>query len=416
MKPVLTIQIPTYRNIKQLGDCLTTLLNYTEYPYRIVVINNDGTPEGMEAVDRLVARFPVDCLSVIHAGANLGWMAAHNLALKTCDTPLVCLMNDDVVFIPWVRDFWRQMTGFFQFANVGAVGPCSNFVMGTQNLWMHNAPPTFATTLLIGFCVVMRTEAIKGIGGLDETLPGGDDLDWSIRLRDAGWELIVNRMSYLHHIGQQTGRRVKSDWDSLESQDRTNNALIRKHGVKKWYECISAQILPMARAGANLDRENDWMQERLDRHKDAPGLSLGCGARDTGKYGLDMARKGDRGAGGRKFEGATPDVTANAMDIPMRNGSLDYIVASHLLEHLVDPFAALAEWARVLKPGGKLYITMPNHDVCPTIIIDYTHVHAYTPDTAEKLLTMAGFKVDWVEAFESSIAFGIEAHKPGEDE
>jgi len=47
-----------------------------------------------------------------------------------------------------------------------------------------------------------------------------------------------------------------------------------------------------------------------------------------------------------------------------RDGSVDEIRASHLLEHFPahESLAVLAEWARVLKPGGKLKIAVPNLD------------------------------------------------------
>jgi len=43
--------------------------------------------------------------------------------------------------------------------------------------------------------------------------------------------------------------------------------------------------------------------------------------------------------------------------------SLDFIVSSHCLEHLVDPCEGLRNWVRVLKPGGHLIITIPDEDL-----------------------------------------------------
>ncbi|HUR68802.1 MAG TPA: class I SAM-dependent methyltransferase [Candidatus Thermoplasmatota archaeon] len=50
--------------------------------------------------------------------------------------------------------------------------------------------------------------------------------------------------------------------------------------------------------------------------------------------------------------GAYADVRA----LPLRAASVDALVAIHVLGHLDDPRAALAEWARVLKPGGALVL------------------------------------------------------------
>lgn len=43
--------------------------------------------------------------------------------------------------------------------------------------------------------------------------------------------------------------------------------------------------------------------------------------------------------------------------------SLDFVHSSHCLEHMVDPAAALANWFRVLRPGGFLVVTVPDEDL-----------------------------------------------------
>lgn len=242
-EPKLTIQIPSYQNPLQLADTIISLLRFTEYPLVIRIINND---QHKMAVDELIQKLEVDNVEVIHAGGNKGWTGAHNLALKECTTPYVCLLNDDVLFLPSQKGFWNSLCGLFSEPSVGAVGPISNFVMGSQNAWNLKHPMLHETTLLIGFCVVMRTELIKEIGGLDETLPGGDDFDWSIRIRQAGYRLMVDRMCYLHHIGRQTGHRVRPGWDGVAHQEITMNALIRKHGVREWYQTQQSRAWEVA--------------------------------------------------------------------------------------------------------------------------------------------------------------------------
>jgi predicted SAM-dependent methyltransferase len=41
----------------------------------------------------------------------------------------------------------------------------------------------------------------------------------------------------------------------------------------------------------------------------------------------------------------------------------DFLHASHSLEHMVDVEVALGNWARVVKPGGYLIITVPDEDM-----------------------------------------------------
>ncbi len=40
--------------------------------------------------------------------------------------------------------------------------------------------------------------------------------------------------------------------------------------------------------------------------------------------------------------------------------SLDFVIASHVIEHIEDPIGALGNWLRVLRSGGVLYIGVPD--------------------------------------------------------
>jgi len=59
-------------------------------------------------------------------------------------------------------------------------------------------------------------------------------------------------------------------------------------------------------------------------------------------------------------------VVGDAVRTPFRDGSFDLVVASHVLEHLYDPIAALREYARLLRPGGRISIGVPNFDSFPS--------------------------------------------------
>jgi len=43
--------------------------------------------------------------------------------------------------------------------------------------------------------------------------------------------------------------------------------------------------------------------------------------------------------------------------------TLDFVHSSHCLEHLVNPAEGLANWLRVVRPGGYLVITVPDEDL-----------------------------------------------------
>jgi SAM-dependent methyltransferase len=53
------------------------------------------------------------------------------------------------------------------------------------------------------------------------------------------------------------------------------------------------------------------------------------------------------------------DIIANAQTLPFRSNSFDCLLASEVVEHLMDPQSFIAEAHRVLVPGGKIVLTVP---------------------------------------------------------
>lgn len=81
------------------------------------------------------------------------------------------------------------------------------------------------------------------------------------------------------------------------------------------------------------------------------------------------------GAGGRRLPGylgvdAVPrpaaDIVAKADKIPLPDGCVEEIIALHLFEHFYrwECDDVIKEWKRLLKPGGRLILELPNLIKC----------------------------------------------------
>lgn len=58
-------------------------------------------------------------------------------------------------------------------------------------------------------------------------------------------------------------------------------------------------------------------------------------------------------------ENGAEDTQGDLLSLPFQDDAFDGVVLTEVLEHCIDPKAAMAEVFRVLKPGGLLLVTSP---------------------------------------------------------
>jgi SAM-dependent methyltransferase len=77
-----------------------------------------------------------------------------------------------------------------------------------------------------------------------------------------------------------------------------------------------------------------------------------------------------------------------AMDgarLGLRDGVVDQVCSSHIIEHFVNPTLHVAELARVLKPGGRAFVLTPN---APADFENPFHVYLFEPDHLRSMLEL----------------------------
>jgi ADP-heptose:LPS heptosyltransferase/SAM-dependent methyltransferase len=93
-------------------------------------------------------------------------------------------------------------------------------------------------------------------------------------------------------------------------------------------------------------------------------LDLGCGPGKVYPTAIGIDNKIDAKLFGIKID---PDIAVDSCErMPFfADGAADTVYSSHLLEHIVDYQAALAEWWRLVKVGGYLALYLPHRDHYP---------------------------------------------------
>ena len=137
-------------------------------------------------------------------------------------------------------------------------------------------------------------------------------------------------------------------------------------------------------------------------------LDIGC---SNGMY-LAAAREAGWKVRGIELDEAAAEVarTHFGLDVDCGDGtsllrsypeaSLDVVTLWHVLEHFADPLGILREIFRVLRPGGKILMEVPNFaSPLAGLLGDHwfpldppRHLYHFTPATLEAMLRKAGFE------------------------
>ena len=114
----------------------------------------------------------------------------------------------------------------------------------------------------------------------------------------------------------------------------------------------------------------------------------------------------DLGVGDSGCDYSHLDIRGDLREIPLENDSVDVIISIQVLEHLPEPWNVLAEFNRVLKSGGKLFITCPQGVPQHQVPYDFFR---YTPFGLRSLLESKNFEVVWIKPQRGNF------HKVGND-
>ncbi len=217
--PKVSIIIPT-RDSLLLPRCIESVRRLTTYPeVEIVVVDNGSMGVGpLEYLRQLEG-----VATVIRDEREFNFSALNNAAVRRSTGEVVCFLNDDTEVI---TDRWLdEMVGQLVQPGVGAVGAKlyyedgrvqhGGILLGVNGLAAHShrlydrlSPGYFGRLVLpqrfsavTAACMVVRREVWEQVGGLDEEHLGVafNDVDFCLRLREAGWTVVWTPAAELFH-------------------------------------------------------------------------------------------------------------------------------------------------------------------------------------------------------------------------
>ncbi len=162
------------------------------------------------------------------------------------------------------------------------------------------------------------------------------------------------------------------------------------------------------RRRASEERRLETLVRLLDLHRGERVLDIGCGSGWLGAHcqrrgalvcAMDIGWVGVAGAKARFAEAAYQ--VGDLYYLPFAAECFDAVVLSEVLEHLEDIGAALAEARRVLRPRGRLVVSVPYRETiiehlcihCNRLTPAHAHLHRFDEETLAAYLQGEGFEI-----------------------
>jgi len=246
-----SIVILNYNTIDYIQACVESIRAFTEEGrYEIIIVDNgskDGSVEWLQEQDDLKCIFNEE---------NVGFPKGCNQGMEISRGTEIMLLNSDIIVTP--RWHEQMIKALYSSDDIGAVSCVTNSCSNHQEIPVpyktvdidellafaeshnHSNPALWTMHFtLVGFCFMFRHRIYEALGGLDERFTPGnyEDDDYSFRIMQAGYKLILCRDTFIHHYG--SGSFVKKRTPEEERAHIIKyNALLDKNFAyfqSKWH-------------------------------------------------------------------------------------------------------------------------------------------------------------------------------------
>ena len=280
MKIKLSVIILSYNTSGLLKACLSAVLESNGFEGKeleIVVVDNNSSDNSVEMVRK---EYPD--IKLIRNKKNLGFSAGNNIGIKNSSGKFLTLLNSDTLVEPDSlisvlkamendrsigaatcllqmadgkidpashRGFptpWNSLSYFLGFEKLF---PNSRFFGGYHQGW-KNLKIAHEVDCISAAFMMVSGEVIDKVGLLDERFfMYGEDIDWCLRIKQAGYKIFFYPGVKTLHLKRQSGRENKTDQMVKKNSRRqfieTMAQFYSKHYLSKYPDFVSRIILSL---------------------------------------------------------------------------------------------------------------------------------------------------------------------------
>lgn len=184
-RPAVTVALPVYNGARFITEAVMSVLRQRNWDVHLVAVDDGSTDDSRAVLRALAAQ---DCrITLLDQPENLGVAAARNRAIAHRNDPLVAFIDQDDIWASGRLDVaWQALTND---RSLDFVVAYQRYFTSGESLpgwfrprWLEAPQPAYVFGAMLGW----RTRTWASVGGLDESLRMGDDVDWFIRAKDRG--------------------------------------------------------------------------------------------------------------------------------------------------------------------------------------------------------------------------------------
>jgi GT2 family glycosyltransferase len=206
----VSVIIPAYNSQKTIENCLIAIMDASPRNKEIIVIDDASTDKTYE----IVSRFPVKLFKL---NKNSGPATARNYGFKQSTGDIVIFIDSDVIIL---KDTLTALIQVLEEKCAGATGGLprpltSNLISDSLKVRIFGRSPVAETIVreiegVGGGLVAYNRRVFEELGGHDENLRIGEDLDLNIRLSKAGYkQFLVPSASGYHDYPSSVSKLAK---------------------------------------------------------------------------------------------------------------------------------------------------------------------------------------------------------------
>lgn len=264
----ISIIILSFNNYEETtGKCLNALAADPDFSkWEVIVVDNASDANTQRQLCEAKRRY--SGVNFVFNERNVGFAAGNNIGIKLAAGDIIILLNSDAFPSPGMLG--RLVEHFAHDTQLGMVGPVTNAAGNEQCIYTDTGSPEDKTdeglryassgerdTLLAYrldfFCVAIPRHALDKVGLLDEDYGRGyyEDLDYSLRVKAAGYKLGVAEDTFVYHRGSTSFGKLPHE--TKELLKRNKRLVIKKHGTGVLFQ--HARLANLAILAQYLDKK-----------------------------------------------------------------------------------------------------------------------------------------------------------------